>query len=302
MREKRVCSRCGSGFFVSKNDIKRGRGVYCSISCSSAALNERQQKHPALKSGDRFHMLVLIEPLAKGRQPTWKVRCDCGVEKVTRAARLFGSRPLLSCGCYRKPRIGDPAAATRKPTYRIWANMKRRATNTDDPLYAGRGIGICDRWRHGENGKTGFECFLADMGDRPSRHHSIDRIDNDGDYAPANCRWATAKEQARNRSQNIFVDVNGARLCLMDAVPLLNPAINYDCVLGRIEKGWDMHDAIFEPKMPGKPLRTRDLRRPPKSNGSRHGSYTFTHRVSVVSGLDHPLPVSGLTGNDPDVT
>ncbi len=61
MREKRVCSRCGSGFFVSKNDIKRGRGVYCSISCSSAALNERQQKHPALKSGDRFHPATAAE-------------------------------------------------------------------------------------------------------------------------------------------------------------------------------------------------------------------------------------------------
>ena len=133
---------------------------------SSSDMKQQLTLHFATRE-EAVHMLVLIEPLAKGRQPTWKVRCDCGVEKVTRAARLFGSRPLLSCGCYRKPRIGDPAAATRKPTYRIWANMKRRATNTDDPLYAGRGIGICDRWRHGENGKTGFECFLADMGDLP---------------------------------------------------------------------------------------------------------------------------------------
>lgn len=291
MREKRICARCSTDFYVNRNDVKRGRGVYCSISCSSLAMNERQQKHPPLKVGDRFHMLVLVEPIEKGRQPKWLVRCDCGVEKITRAARFHGARPLLSCGCYRKPRTGNPLAVTRNPTYRVWANMKRRANNMADPLYGGRGVGICERWEKGEGGKTGFECFYADMGERPSNSHSIDRIDNNSGYEPANCRWATPKEQARNRSQNIFVEVNGSRLCLLDAVPILNPDINYDCVLGRIEKGWDIRDAIFEPKMPGKPLRTRDLRGPSKGNGTRHGSYTFTHSISVVSGLDDPSTV-----------
>jgi hypothetical protein len=67
--------------------------------------------------------------------------------------------------------------------------------------YAGRGITVCDRWRFGENGKTGFECFLDDMGEKPTpkRLYSIDRIDNDGNYEPGNCRWATYKQQNNNQ-------------------------------------------------------------------------------------------------------
>lgn len=64
--------------------------------------------------------------------------------------------------------------------------------------YGGRGITVCDRWLRGEGGITGFECFLADMGPKPSPEHSIDREDNDGNYEPSNCRWATQTEQVAN--------------------------------------------------------------------------------------------------------
>ena len=82
----------------------------------------------------------------------------------------------------------------------------RSPANHKWPRYGGRGIRVCDRW-------LTFDAFLADMGERPSRAHSIDRLDNDGNYEPANCRWATVAEQARNKSATRRFSLNGEHLC-----------------------------------------------------------------------------------------
>ena len=100
---------------------------------------------------------------------------------------------------------------TRTRTYNIWCGFVKRCENAKEPAYAeygGRGIKVCARWRK-------FENFLADMGPAPAGR-SLDRIDNDGDYAPGNCRWATRAQQARNTSRTIFVTVAGERLCVKD--------------------------------------------------------------------------------------
>ena len=84
--------------------------------------------------------------------------------------------------------------------------MKQRCRNTNDPqfdYYGGRGIKVCERWLEL------FDNFYADMGARPSPKHSIDRINNDGNYEPGNCRWATAQEQATNRRNNVFIEYDG---------------------------------------------------------------------------------------------
>lgn len=254
---RKLCPRCQSEFFIKQSLAARGRGKFCSLKCSVRTFVQSNTQHKPLEVGDRFHMLTLIEPIGAGRNPTWRVKCDCGVEKVTRASRFRGLRPLLSCGCYRLPRVGDPNAVTRHPLYRIWCNMRTRGNNQNDPLYGGRGIRVCTRWEKGEDGNTGFECFVHDMGARPSKKHSIDRIDNDGDYCPSNCRWATNKEQSRNRRQNILVEVEGEKMCLLDAVEKLKPKNSYATVLSRLSKGWDLHEALYQPKQPGKPLRNR---------------------------------------------
>jgi hypothetical protein len=105
---------------------------------------------------------------------------------------------------------GAAVGAKPTPEYRAWRDMRARCYNRNSqrfPNYGARGISICPRW-------SDFAAFLLDMGERPSPKHSLDRIDNDGPYAPWNCRWATSRQQANNRSTTTFVECEGELLPL----------------------------------------------------------------------------------------
>lgn len=141
-----------------------------------------------------------------------------------------------------KPTIRD------HPSYGQWSQMKTRCTNPNIPKYrrwGGRGIQICKRWSVGENGYSGFECFMMDMGPRPSRKHSVDRIDNDGNYEPANCRWATHKQQANNRSSNCLITYKGETLSMLDTAEKYG--ISYFVLRNRVSRGWPHDEAIETP-------------------------------------------------------
>lgn len=113
--------------------------------------------------------------------------------------------------------------------YTVWAGMKSRCSSKAPKvfrLYGGRGISVCERWR------KSFDDFLADMGPRPSSKHSIDRINNDGNYEPGNCRWATHSQQMRNTNQNHMVTIRGKKVPLVEAAELAG--INQNAALNRI--------------------------------------------------------------------
>jgi len=152
-----------------------------------------------LKDGEKNNSLTVVRYVGSmigSKAAAFLVRCDCGVEFVTKGSR-FRTGDVKSCGC----RKHQPAAnrthnqSRGSITYKSWLEMRGRCTRPTSPRYArygGRGITYCERWES-------FENFLADMGPRPSRDHSLDRRNNDGNYEAANCRWATDTEQGRNK-------------------------------------------------------------------------------------------------------
>lgn len=163
-------------------------------------------------TGRRFGGVVAmsISENKSGGHIMWRCLCDCGAWKDIRGSHLTSGK-INSCGCTRPKRIGDAIRThglSKTRTYRIWRNMLNRCHYEkyhEKHYYAGRGIVVCEKWR------KSFDCFLRDMGMAP-KGMSIDRINNDGNYESSNCRWATSKVQANNKTKgNRYVSPRGLR-------------------------------------------------------------------------------------------
>lgn len=151
-------------------------------------------------TGQRFDRLLVLAMTRQGEFAACVCKCACGTEK-TIAWRAIKNGDTRSCGCLSKERIsaanlthGDTTGGP-SPEWIVWRAMHQRCEDQKHKSYkdyGGRGITICERWQT-------FEPFLVDMGRRPSPSHTLDRRENDGNYEPRNCRWATKSEQARNR-------------------------------------------------------------------------------------------------------
>jgi hypothetical protein len=129
--------------------------------------------------------------------------------------------------------------------YAIWRGMRERCNTTTHfayKRYGGRGISVCPQWDHPQ----GFQQFIADMGRRPPECVSIDRINNDGNYEPGNCRWATRKEQQRNTNYNRMLTAFGTTKCLAEW--LEEYPMPYNTLYNRLERGWTGEKALTQPR------------------------------------------------------
>lgn len=157
--------------------------------------------------GTRFGKLTITGPTqVRGGKVYWGCICDCGAETFCDSYRLRNNK-TKSCGCSQQDAAhecstvhGNARRGAQTPEYRAWRRMIYRCENPaydHFDRYGGRGISVCNRWRES------FEVFLAGMGERPGPEYSLDRYpDNDGDYEPGNCRWATRSQQMHNTSRS----------------------------------------------------------------------------------------------------
>jgi hypothetical protein len=171
----------------------------------------------------KFGRLFVTEKvgLDKRSYVRWKCQCDCGKVIVTTSPCLVSGKSK-SCGCLgaenRLKSVTKHGATKNKQQtneYVIWNGIKNRCYNTKNisyKNYGGRGIKLCEEWHD-------FSKFLKDVGFRPSKDHSLDRINPNGDYEPGNCRWATKKEQAANRRLKVFA----GPICCPNCKTVFNP-------------------------------------------------------------------------------
>ena len=151
--------------------------------------------------GERFGKWIVIERgyHVNDKHVYWRCRCDCGAVKTIMAGNVRAGK-TISCGCIR-PKLN----ARQTPLYGTWKEMVSRCHDKRNHAYAdygGRGIAVCSEWRNN------LQAFVRDMGQRPDGH-TLDRINNNGDYTPHNCKWSTPREQARNRRSNRYITIKG---------------------------------------------------------------------------------------------
>jgi hypothetical protein len=163
--------------------------------------------------GRKFGRLEVVSRAGSDKrgEVLWKCKCDCGNECKVLGSNLRSGH-TKSCGCYnneRRKEIHITHKMSDRPIYGVWAHMIQRCTNPKATFYyryGGRGIKVCEEWLK-------FDNFYKDMGDCPE-NGTIDRIDNDGDYEPENCRWSSQKINARNKSNNVNITYNGKTQCI----------------------------------------------------------------------------------------
>ena len=163
----------------------------------------------------------------------WLCQCDCGKTRIIRKDGIIGRKQIPDqCRC-------NPTMGYGTKEYTAWVHLRQRCYNPRDKRYhshGARGIKVCERWLNS------FENFLSDVGYAPTKKHTIERNDNDGNYEPSNCRWATYTEQARNKRLTRWIEYNGQKKSLAQWCEELD--LPYSTISYRILHGWDVARAF----------------------------------------------------------
>lgn len=210
--------------------------------CYHAFMNKQ-----SVTEGNQYGKLTVKKFLDEDKwNHYWVTYCDCGNKSVRTSKYLLSKKRGISasCGCEktkwlakRNRSTASQGGLSNTTEYRIWTQMKTRCFNNNHVhfgRYGGRGISIHKAWL----GSGGFMQFLKDMGNRPSLKHTLDRIDNNGNYTPTNCKWSTHKEQCNNRSTSVKYLIDGEKLSVSQIARRKN--INRNTLDSYIRKqGWE---------------------------------------------------------------
>lgn len=240
------CS-CGKNHLAHIGNAVAGRSQSCG--CLSAEIIAKKRGD---LTGKAFGRLIVMEEILKPQKGRWwRSVCECGNYCISPQRNLLSGK-TKSCGCLQREAAAKQAVVigagnathgmTNSPEWIVWRAVLARCGNKKNPAYpeyGGRGIKVCDRWRS-------FENFFADMGPRPSLEYSIDRYPNqNGDYEPGNCRWATMTEQNRNRTNNLLLTVNGITKTAIEWIE--ETGLPRHVLYGRIRSRWPHDLAVLTP-------------------------------------------------------
>lgn len=200
---------------------------------------------PKLKdlTGQRFGRLTVIcRKGSKNGHVAWLCKCECGKTKVIRSCDLVNGKST-SCGCYHNEMVAQITKSHGQSNSRLYTIHNLMLQRCFQPKathykhYGGRGISVCDEWKYS------FESFYKwAMANGYSDELSIDRIDVNGNYCPENCRWATRKEQANNKSSNRFITYNGQTHTVSEWAEITG--ISREAIRGRLKRGWTIEKAL----------------------------------------------------------
>lgn len=195
-----------------------------------------------LLQGKKFNRLLVLQEQGKNKLGNilWLCQCDCGAKTIVQG-RFLKKGLIKSCGCYAKEKLKQRLTThglTGHPLRNVWNGIKQRCSNKNNleyKNYGARGIKVCERWLI-------FKNFYDDIISGYIKGMEIERIDNNGNYEPKNCKWATHRQQNRNKRTNHLLECNGQKLSLVEWGEKLN--IKPNTILTRIRRGWEINKAL----------------------------------------------------------